>query len=371
MVHSSAGRAERSHLYWHLIFFSLVLGILFILIAGLKEVLTPVVAALILSYLLDPLVSQMEARFRLPRWLGVVLIFFIALVAICALVLVVVPVIVREIHSLAEAFPNYVLKIRQAVVPWVERNFKVAIPNSLSELADKFGANLSTLVPKALGPVGSMAGRVAGGAATAFSYLGILLLIPIFTFYFLLRFPTILHRAEELIPRRYLSWVKETACEVDRVLAAWIRGQMTVMTILALFYAVALSIAGIKMAVLIGVLTGLLSFIPYVGVVVGLSLAIGVSLLEYHGLGQIIGVASVFALAQILEGLILSPVLVGEKVGLGPLGVLLALMLGGHLIGFIGILLAVPTAAALVVVLKRAMAAYRNTVYFQKGSEHK
>ncbi len=367
MVHSSAGRAKQSHLYWHLIFFGLVLGILFLLIAELKEVLTPVVAALILSYLLDPLVSKMEARFRLPRWLGAMLLFLLALVVVCAVVLLIVPVIVREIHSLAEAFPNYMLKIRQAVVPWVERKFKVTIPGSLSELADKFGADFNTLVAKALAPIGSMAGRVAGGAATVLSSLGTLLLIPIFTFYFLLRFPTILRRAEELIPRRYLCWVRETAREVDRVLAVWIRGQMTVMTILALYYAVGLSIAGIKLAVLIGVLTGLLSFIPYVGVVVGLTLAMLVSFLEYQGLGQIIGVASVFALAQLLEGLALSPVLVGEKVGLGPLGVLLALMLGGHLIGFIGILLAVPIAAALVVVLKRAILAYKSTLYFQKG----
>jgi predicted PurR-regulated permease PerM len=172
--------------------------------------------------------------------------------------------------------------------------------------------------------------------------------------------------AEELIPRRYLEWVRETARDIDRALSAWIRGQVTVMGTQALLYAVGLSIVGIKMAVLIGVLTGMLAFIPYVGVVIGLTLALLVTVLEYSGPGQLIGVVVVFGSVQALDGLFLTPYLVGGRVGLGAVGVLLALMLGGNLFGFVGVLLAVPTAAALVVVLRRVLATYKGSHFYRR-----
>jgi predicted PurR-regulated permease PerM len=244
----------------------------------------------------------------------------------------------------------------------------VKVPGSLGEVADQFGTDLKEMATKTLAPLGGMAGRVALGAASFLNALVPLLLVPIFTFYFLPKFPSIVRGAEELIPRRYQPWVRETAREVNRALSAWIRGQITVMGALAVLYATGLSIVGIKMAVLIGAVTGLLAFIPYVGVVVGFSLAVLVCLLEYHGPGPLVGVTVVFGAMQAVEGLFLTPYLVGEKVGLGPVGVLLALMIGGKLFGFVGVLLAVPTAAALVVLIKRGLASYKSSRFYQEGT---
>jgi predicted PurR-regulated permease PerM len=363
----TTGRQRRSHLYWQVLFFGLVVSLLFVVLRGLGAVLTPVAAALVLSYLLDPIVTWMEKRLGWPRWVGTLVLFLTALLILGALLLLVVPLLVREIHSFAEAVPGYATRIRGTVVPWVERSFGLTVPRSLSELADGLGADMRGVASRVLAPLQGVAGTVAVGTASLIFTIATLLLVPVFTFYFLPAFPGIVRGAEDLIPRRYLAWVQETAREVDRVLAAWIRGQITVMCILTLYYSVALWVVGIKMAVLIGLLTGFLAFIPYVGVVVGVSFALLVALLEYHGPGQVVGVAVVFGLAQVVDGLFLTPVLVGERVGLGPVGVLLALMLGGHFFGFTGVLLAVPTAAALVVVLKRGVAAYRATHFYHKG----
>jgi len=360
---------KRSHTLWHLVFYCLVFCAVYVVVRGLGQVLTPVAAALVLSYLLDPVVSWLQRRFGLARWLGTLVLFVVALLFATALFLLVVPVLVREIHAFAESVPGYLQKMRDAVVPWLSDTFDLQVPSSLHELVNQLGADIKAVVTKAAAPLGGVAGQVARKTAGIFSGMATLVLIPVFTFYFLPKFPSILFSAEELIPRRHVPWVRATAGEIDRVLAAWIRGQLTVISILAIMYAVGLSIVGIKMAVLIGVLTGLLAFIPYVGVVIGLTMAMLVCLLEYSGPGQMLGVGVVFAVVQTLEGLVLTPRIVGEKTGLGPVGVLLALMLGGSVFGFVGILLAVPTAAALVVVIKRGLGAYKNSLCYLKGAD--
>ena len=367
MALRSISRIRKSHLFWHLIFFALVMALLYVVVRGLAPVLTPVAAALVLSYLLDPIVTRLEIRFKVPRWRGSALLFVVALGLISALLVIVVPIMVREIQAFSESVPGYVQKIRSTLLPWIESTFSVTVPRTFHEITEQFGADAKALASKALAPLGGMAGKVVQRASAMFSAVGTLVLIPIFTFYFLPKFPGIVAGAQELIPRRYLGWVQETGKDIDKVLAAWIRGQLMVIGILAVLYAVGLSIAGVKMAVLIGLLTGCLAFIPYVGVIVGVVLAVGVCLLEYTGPGQIIGVVAVFAVVQTLEGLVITPRVVGEKVGLGPVGVLLALMIGGQLFGFVGILLAVPVAASVVIVLKRAIAAYKGSMFYARG----
>lgn len=362
-------RVRRSHTLWHLVFYSLVLGAIYVVVRGLGQVLTPVAAALVLSYLLDPVVTWFERRFGLARWVGTLVLFVAGLLVTTALFLLVVPLLVREVHAFAESVPGYLQRMRDTVVPWVQSTFELQIPSSLHDLVNQLGADLREVASKAVAPLGGMAGKVARKTAGMFGALGTLALIPIFTFYFLPKLHVIIRGAEELIPRRHLSWVRETASQVDGVLAAWIRGQLTVIAILAVLYSIGLSIVGIKMAVLIGVVTAVMAFIPYVGVAIGLTLAMLVCLLEYTGPGQMLGVGVVFAVVQILEGLILTPRIVGEKTGLGPVGVLLALMLGGTLFGFVGVLLAVPTAAALVIVIKRGLAAYKGSLYYLKGAQ--
>lgn len=369
MALKSVGRIRRSHLYWHVVFFGLICVLLFLIMRGLGQVLTPVAAALVLSYLLDPLVTFMERRWRIARWLGSLILFLVAIVLFTALVLLLLPQVVQEVHAFSEALPRYIAQIRDALVPWIERNFELTIPKSLSEMATQFGADLRGLASKVVAPLGTMAGAVMKEIRSFLTAVVTLFLIPVFTFFFLPKLPGILKGGQELIPRRYLPWVRETATEIDRAVSAWIRGQVTVVCVLALLYAAGLSIVGIKMAVLIGLLTGLLAFIPYAGVAIGMTFSLLVCILEYSGPGQIVGVALVFGVVQSMDGLFLTPYIVGERVGIGPVGVIIALMIGGTLFGFSGILLAVPTAAAAVVILKRWIAAYKDSRFYQKGAE--
>jgi predicted PurR-regulated permease PerM len=356
---------RRTHQYWHLVFFALLLAGIFALLRGIGGVLTPVAAALVLSYLLDPVVEWMQKRLRINRGWGTLVLFLVALLLLVVVILLVVPLMVRQIHTFVEAVPAYVQRIQEMAVPWVETTFGIDVPDSFNAISSRFGDNVKELGSKVLGPLGGVAKMTAG----AFSWLATMLLVPIFTFYFLPNFDGIVCGAERLIPRRYVPTVRETAGEIDRVLAAWIRGQLTVVTILAILYSVGLSIVGVKMAVLIGTLTGCLAFIPYVGVAVGVITTVVVSLLEHQGfnLSQLAGAGVVFAVVQALEGMVLTPYLVGGKVGLGPVGVLLALMLFGNLFGFVGVLIAVPTAAALVVIIRRAMVAYRESHFYAQG----
>jgi predicted PurR-regulated permease PerM len=364
---SKESLVQRSHRYWHLIFFALVTAGLLLVIHGLSAVIAPLAGAMLVSYLLDPVVSFLERRLRVPRWLGTLVLFVVALLAVVVVILLVIPVLVRELQAFASDVGDYLRRIRTTVIPWLDQTFGIRVPATLGDLPDELTADVRSVAGKLLGPLSGVAGKVAKGTAGFLSSLSTLLLIPIFVFYFLPKFDQIVASAGKLVPRRYYSVVSETCAEIDRALAAWLRGQLTVMAILAVLYAVGLSLVGVKMAVVIGLTTGMLAFIPYVGFAIGAILALLMCLLEYQGWHQLAGVAAVFVVVQALEGLVLTPYLVGEKVGLGPVGVLVALMLGGALFGFVGVLLAVPTAAALVVVVRRALTAYRESNYYRSG----
>lgn len=368
-----ANLAARSHRYWHFLFAALIFVAVGGVLKALAAVLTPVAAALVLSYLLDPLVEWMQRRLKIGRVAATIILFLVALLLVATVVLIVVPLLVRELGVFAENVPAYIKSLRLKALPWIEDTFGFRVPHTLTQLSDQFGADLRDVASRAAKPLGGVAGRVARGTAGVFSGLLTAALVPVFTFYFLPKFPNIVAGATGLIPRRYVDGVSDTVQEIDRALAAWIRGQLTVVLILATLYSIGLSFVppavvgrGIKMAVLIGTLTGLLAFIPYVGVGIGVVLSLLVCLLEYAGPWQIAGVLGVFAVVQTIEGLVLTPLLVGERVGLGPVGVLLALMIGGNLFGFVGVLLAVPMAAALVVVIRRGLAAYKaSALYLQ------
>lgn len=353
--------ARRSHRLWHAVFGGLVLALVFIVLRWLGPVLTPVFAALILAYLFDPVVTHLHRRLKVPRTAGTGILFVAGLLVLAAILVAVIPAMVREVRAFAEAFPGYLTRVEASFVPWVERTFGFAVPRTFGDLLARLGTDVKTLMKEVVAPLGGVAGRVASGAAGVVSAIGTAFLIPVFAFYFLPRFPEIVEGAAGLIPRRYAPWVRDTAKEIDRTLSAWIRGQLTVMALLATLYATGLSIAGVKMALFIGTLTGLLAIVPYVGVAIGFGTAMLVALLEGQGLRPVVGVLLTFGVTQAVEGLVLTPLLVGSKVGLGPVGVLIALILGGALFGFVGVLIAVPAASALVVVLRRGIAAYRES----------
>jgi predicted PurR-regulated permease PerM len=193
-------------------------------------------------------------------------------------------------------------------------------------------------------------------------------LVPVFAFYLLRDFDTIMDRLRLLVPERRRAFVVEVARDIDRVLSAWFRGQLTVMVIDGALYMIGLSILGVPMGVAIGAIAGLLAFIPVVGVLTSLALALFVTLLEFQGWGQVIGVLALFAAVPTIEMTVVVPRVIGGRVGLGPVAVIVALLLGAELLGFIGILLAVPTAAVINVLLGRIRSAYEGSAFFTRAA---
>ena len=279
-----------------------------------------------------------------------------------ALVAILVPLIADDAHRFAAEVPA----LAGRAVAWA-RAQGLDIPSDWSTLLAQWGTKLRDMLAGAAQAVlGSVAGLFTGVVGFLFGLLN-LLIIPVFAFYFLLDWEGIRARAAELVPRRHQEVVITTAREIDVVVSSWVRGQLTLVLVQATLYPIALSIVGIQLAVPIGILSGLLTIVPYVGGIVGAVLSIAMALLGWEGPGQLVGVIIVFAVMNVLEGFVLTPMLVGRKVGLSDAAALIAVLAGGELLGFVGVLLAIPLAAAAAVVLRRVRRAYLESRYYQDG----
>jgi len=343
--------SHRDHLFSAL---WLGLGAAFIwLLIELSPILTPFLLAGILAYICAPLVERLQHT-GLPRAAGAFLVLILLGLLLALLGLIVVPLLIDEMALLFARLPEIVRLLDEHLVPWFERHLHLRLSldaEGLRRLASENIDSLQTVVPKILESL-----KIGGIALLGF--FANLLLTPIVAFYLLTDWPQLVQRLEHAIPRPWHALITRIAREVDAVLAEFLRGQLTVMLALALFYSLGLWLAGLPSALAIGVLTGLLVFVPYLGYGLGLLLALLVALLQGESLGPLIGVAIVFGLGQLIESFLLTPYLVGERIGLHPLAVIFALMAFGQLFGFFGILLALPASAALLVALRELKAVY-------------
>jgi predicted PurR-regulated permease PerM len=318
----------------------------------LAPVLTPFIAAALLAYIGDPLADRLQ-RFKLPRTLAVVVVFLLTFTVLVLLVVLVGPLIRTQVSALLAALPGLLIQVEQVWLPsvsaWlnIETGDDVGIGAFLanySEMAGTWGA-------KVLVSVGKSGGAVAAAVLSLF-------LVPILTFYLLRDWDTIMMHIGALIPSRQRETVIKLARDTDEVLGAFLRGQLLVMLALSVIYSVGLGLVGLKFAIAIGVVSGLVSFIPYLGFVFGIGLAALTVILEPNPLWQMIGVVATFTIAQLLEGSILTPKLVGDRIGLHPVLIIFAIVAGGQLFGFFGILLALPAAAVLSVMVRFAYDRY-------------
>ncbi len=318
----------------------------------LAPVLTPFVAAALLAYIGDPLADRLQ-RFKLPRTLAVIVVFLLTFTVLALLVVLVGPLIRTQVSALLAALPGLLLQAEQVWLPsvsaWlnIETGDDVGIGAFLanySEMAGTWGAKVLVSVSKS-------------GGAVAAAVLS-LFLVPILTFYLLRDWDTIMTHLGALIPSRQRETVVKLARDTDEVLGAFLRGQLLVMLALSVIYSLGLGLVGLKFAVAIGVVSGLVSFVPYLGFVFGIGLAALTVALEPNPLWQMIGVVATFTIAQLLESSILTPQLVGDRIGLHPVLIIFAIVAGGQLFGFFGILLALPAAAVLSVVVRFAYDRY-------------
>lgn len=318
----------------------------------LAPVLTPFVAAALLAYIGDPLADRLQ-RLRIPRTLAVVAVFVLTFLLISLLVLLVGPLIRTQVGALFEALPEIARQFEDVWLPnmagylSLEGGEDVGIGAFLARYSDMAGS-WGTKV---------LVGVTKSGGALAAAVLS-LFLVPILTFYLLRDWDSIMAHLAALVPSRQRRTVVELAQETDEVLGGFLRGQLLVMFALAVIYSVGLALVGLKFAVAIGVVSGLVSFVPYLGFIFGIGLAGLTVALEPEPLWQLVGVFATFSIAQMIEGSILTPKLVGDRIGLHPVIIILAIAAGGQLFGFFGILLALPAAAVLSVLVRFAYHRY-------------
>jgi len=319
----------------------------------LGSILTPFLIGAILAYFGSPLVTWAERR-RVPRTLGTLLVILLILLLLLALLLVLIPLVQSEIGQLMRRLPELAANLYGQLAPWLRERFGIEVQMDLASVKELIAENLDSAQALTLK---LLSGVKAGGTVV----LGIIInlaLIPVVMFYLLRDWNRIVARVDGLLPRRWLPRVRTIAREIDRVLAEFLRGQLSVMGVLAVYYSLGLTIAGLQFAVPIGILTGLLVFIPYVGFGLGLILGVLAALLQWSGWPGFFAVLAVYGIGQLLENYVLVPLLVGDRIGLHPLAVIFALLAFGELFGFAGVLLALPVSAALLVGLRHLRATY-------------
>ena len=324
-----------------------VLVALGFLLQALAPVLTPFMFGAILSYVATPAVSWMAAR-RVPRSAGAVLIIVAIGATFAGLVLVVAPLVSTEISQIAAKLPELLTRVQTEWLPQVNRMLGTSLSFDLTQL--------KTLAQDNAGALGDLSASLAGSMKLGGQFvLGLvvnLMLAPVVMFYLLRDWPQLIDGIDRMVPHGARAMVRGLAREIDAVLSEFLRGQGLVMLALAVYYCVALKVVGLQFWLPVGLVTGLLVFVPYIGFGMGCVLGMLAALTQFSTAGPVLGVLAVFGFGQVLEGFFLTPYLVGDRIGLHPLAVLFALMAFGQLFGFVGVLLALPASAALLVAVR-------------------
>lgn len=356
------------------IYWGIATAVLFLVLWGLGDVILPFVVGGAIAYLLDPVADRLEAL-GLSRAISVTIISLVALFLFILLILLVIPTLIQQTTALIEAAPGIFQTLQ----------------SSLSERFPQMGEETSVIRQQILklGEMiqsrgGELLNGVLNSALGIINVIVLIVVVPVVAFYLLLDWDNMIAKIDELLPRDHAPTIRKLASEIDNTLASFIRGQGTVCLVLGLYYAIALMIAGLNFGIVVGFIAGLITFIPYVGALVGGVLAIGLALFQFWGFSETVNgetvthatnwvrigiVGGIFALGQFIEGNILTPKLVGSSVGLHPVWLLFALSVFGSLFGFVGMLVAVPVAAMLGVVARFAIAQYRDGRLYRGLSE--
>ncbi len=346
------------HLRFWLIALALFAGAVWLL----SGVLAPFLVGLALAYLLDPLVDRFE-RLKLPRWLGTLLALLLAVAAMIGTVAWLWPIIQDQVAGLVEAFPRY------------RDQFEALVNPLLGQIQDQIGpqeferitGQLASVAERAINWLGSLLGGVWRGGMAVIDILSFLVITPVVAFYLLKDWDRMIAAVDRLLPRPYAATIRSLAGQADSTLGRFIRGQLLVCVVLGSVYAVSLGLAGLEFGILVGIGAGLISFIPFIGTLAGFVVSMVLALLQFDNWVMWLVIAGIFVAGQVLEGNFLTPKLLGDSVGLHPVWVMFALLAGGSLLGFTGVLIAVPAAAVMGVLIRFAIERYRDSHYFHGG----
>ncbi|MCG8598432.1 MAG: AI-2E family transporter [Kiloniellales bacterium] len=336
------------------------IAVFFLVLYLFRSVLLPFVAGMAVAYFLDPVCDRLET-YKLSRTLAVSIVSLVFALLVVAVLLLLLPLIVNQVVDLAEWLPGFLNTLRGYLADLIVRMQDRIDP----ALADRLRDSLSQSAGTAVRWVTDFLGGVLRAGFDFANFLSLLVITPIVAFYLLRDWDRLVQQVDDWLPRQHAEEIREELRRVDETLAGFLRGQASVCLLLGVFYSIGLSLAGLSFGLIIGLIAGLLSFIPYVGSIVGLGLSVGLAFVQFDEWYMIGIVAAIFVIGQVVEGNFLTPKLVGERVGLHPVWVIFALLAGGALFGFLGILLAVPVAAVLGVLVRFFLRRYLDSGYYQ------
>jgi len=344
-------------------------GALGIVIYLLAPILTPFAVAALLAYLGDPLVDRLQLR-GFSRNTAVLMVFLAMSLSLILVLVILVPLLERQISTLFIKLPTYLSWIQHQALPWVMNRFGLdPVLLETGAVADRLVSALQQHWQTAGGVAATVLGSVGKSGLAIVGWLANLVLIPVVTFYFLRDWDHLVTRLDDLLPRHVEPIVLKLARESDQVLSGFLRGQLSVMLALGTLYTLGLWAIGLDLALLIGMGAGLVSFIPYLGTIFGLVAGLIAALVQFGDWVHPVMVLGVFMVGQLLEGFLLTPYLVGDRIGLHPVAVIFAIMAGGQLFGFLGVLLALPVAAVIMVVLRHVHDSYRQSKLYGAPGE--
>ena len=332
-----------------------------VLIYLLSPILMPFLSAAMLAYIADPLVDKLEKK--VSRTLSVGIVFLVLSSIATLLLLIILPLLERQVVVLAEKLPLYIDRAQSYLLPVLKEQFGLEV-----------GAFDFNMLKQSLSDYWKTAGGIAANVVSSISHSGLVLagwianflLMLVVTFYLLRDWDSLMAKIHALIPRKNETLIVTVAKESDEVLGAFFRGQMLVMLTLSVVYTVGLMLVGVDTALLIGILSGMVSFVPYLGFIIGIVVASVAALMQFQELMPLFYIVIVFLTGQMLEGMLLTPLLVGDKIGLHPVAVIFAVLAGGQLFGFVGVLLALPVAAVIAVVLRHMLERYTKSELYSK-----
>jgi predicted PurR-regulated permease PerM len=349
---------------WLLIAIFLVIG--YMVVEWAARILGPILAALGIAYLLAPVAARLQrAGMSRTAAAGLLLLAFVAVVVMALIVLV--PRLIQDASDLIADLPRIVDNLSA----WLHNHFGIEIPADWRTDLRAYlqSEQLRSALFDAAGPVGELATEAVSRLLNALAIVGETLLIPVFAFYFLADWDGLLSKLKHLVPPRSRAAVTETAIEIDRVIAGWVRGQGIVVMILAILYGTAFQLIGVPGGLVLGFVVGVLTVVPFVGTIVGAGLTFAIILAGGASTSVAIETAITFGVLHLLEAAVLTPKIVGHRVGLSESAALFAVVAGGKLLGFVGIVLAVPLAATVAVLLRKLVAYYEHTAFFGNESD--
>lgn len=353
-------RAERQLLFW-----VAAAGVLLLGLALLKDILLPFVVGIILAYALNPLVDLLERK-GLNRVLASLLVVAVLVVIVLALLVLIVPAVVRQAQDLGQALPGAIAQVRGFLETFASERLgpeAAGLDGQIEKASDAIAENWQSLAAW-------LASSLWSGGLAIVNFLALALVTPVVVFYLLVDWHAMLAKVDSWLPRDHAPTIRALASDMNSSVAAFVRGQGAVCLIMAAFYAIGLSLIGLNYGLLIGLVSGLITFIPFVGAALGLLTATAVAVMQYWPeILPIALVVGVFLAGQALEGAVLTPYMMGSRIGLHPVWVIFALFVFGYLFGFVGALISVPLAAAAGVLIRFALGAYLNSpVYKGNGA---